>query len=111
MKQSKTVIDVIKSLIAIKNIDEFALRPEENAVASQHHVLGRNLRNGLCLWNPESVIAKEFNQIGISHPDDMSGILLTTLHRILNFNQIDLRGQVAEYQKYWASYPAEGIEE
>lgn len=40
-----------------------------------HHTLGMSLRNGWDLWG-NSRLVKYFHELGIYHPDDMSGIIL-----------------------------------
>jgi hypothetical protein len=67
-----------------------------------HHGTGRNIRNNWNLWNNESLLHKWFNSIGIYHPDDMSAIILTSLHRHLNNKLINLEEQVKFYQDYWS---------
>jgi hypothetical protein len=39
--------------------------------------------------------------MGIYHPDDMSGIILTSYHRYLNGQDIALEAQIKSYQDYW----------
>lgn len=92
-------------IVAVK----FAGRTEKDATASAHHGLGRALRNGLELWGKNDMTAY-FKRLGISHPDDMSGILLTCFHRRLNGKPYALDGQVEIYKKYWADQAAEDAE-
>src|SRR6185436_3914447 len=74
---------------------------EENDFATRNHMsFGMWMRNNWGLWGG-SRLAKWFNSIGIYHPDDMSGIILTSYHRYLNHREIDLDGQVKYYQAYW----------
>lgn len=75
--------------------------PEEEAVTMAHHGIGRHLRNKEGMWDPKSPASKAFHEIGITHPDDMSGILLTCAHRIINRKPCNLREQVAYYQRWW----------
>jgi hypothetical protein len=67
---------------------------------SHHHGLGTLLRNKWCLWHG-SPLAQWFGKMGVWHAGDMSGIILTSLHRRLCGNEIDFEGQVASYQAYW----------
>jgi hypothetical protein len=46
-------------------------------------------------------LAKWFNRHGIVHPDDMSGIILTSYWRRLNGKPIALASQVKYFQDYW----------
>ncbi len=74
---------------------------DEGELARFHFGLGLSLRNGWGLWGG-SRLAEWFNSIGIFHPDDMSGIIITSLVRDLKGEPIELDAQVAEYQAYWA---------
>ena len=88
----------IEGLRALVN---FANMTEEQAMAKAHHGLGRTLRNEMELWGKNN-ITEYFKRLGISHADDMSGILVTCFHRKLNDKPYGLDGQVEEYKKYWA---------
>lgn len=65
-----------------------------------HFGLGMGLRNSWGLWRG-SRLAKYFNDMGIHHPDDMSGIILTSYTRHLRGEPLDVAEQVAHYKKYW----------
>jgi len=68
---------------------------------SQYHFgLGMGMRNEWGLWGG-SRLAKWFNAQGITHPDDMSGIILHSFWRHLNGKPITLEQQVKYYQDYW----------
>lgn len=67
-----------------------------------HFGLGTSIRNCYGLWSG-SKLAAWFNRKGIRHPDDMSSIILTSLHRRMNGKPIDLAGQIKGYQAYWES--------
>jgi hypothetical protein len=58
------------------------------------------MRNNWGLWRG-SRLSKYFNSLGIFHPDDMSGIILTGYCRQLNGLDIRLSDQIKQYQKYW----------
>ena len=81
---------------------------EIDAVTRAHHGLGAGIRNEWKLWynkdDPNeklSELAAFFRDLGIWHADDMSSIILTTLHRLVNNRPIDLDGQVQKYIDYW----------
>jgi hypothetical protein len=65
-----------------------------------HHGFGMWMRNNWQLWGG-SRLSKYFNDKGIFHPDDMSGIILDSYHRTLNRKEIKLEDQVKYYQDYW----------
>lgn len=83
--------------LAYNNLEEF----KSNDPVKYHHSTGRKIRNEWGLWGQNSELYMWFCSVDISHPDDMSGIILTTLHRILNKKPVKLAEQVKEYQKYW----------
>lgn len=74
---------------------------KEDEFASKVHLnFGMWMRNNWQLWGG-SRLSKFFNNIGIHHPDDMSGIILCSYHRYLNNENIELVEQVKHYQDYW----------
>lgn len=72
-----------------------------------HHGLGTALRNCWGLWAGGSGLASWFAERGITHPDDMSSIVLTSFHRKLNGNELDVEGQIAEHKAYWEEQRAD----
>lgn len=74
---------------------------EEDAVNSYHHTLGQTVRNDYKLWDKEGPLSSYFDTIGIHHADDMSGIILRSLHREENNKEWNLLEQVKEYKKFW----------
>lgn len=66
-----------------------------------HHGLGTALRNCWGLWAGGSALAQWFVERGIQHPDDMSSIVLTSFHRKLGGEEVDLEGQIAKHLAYW----------
>jgi len=81
----------------------------EDEFSSRLHLgFGMWIRNNWQLWGG-SRLSKYFNDLGIHHPDDMSGIILDSYHRYLNNKEIKLEEQVKYYQEYWAKTKAEQI--
>ena len=62
---------------------------EEEFTASQHFGTGLWIRNNWGLW-AGSRLANYFRQKGIEHPDNMSGIILSTYYRHLEGEDINL---------------------
>jgi len=83
---------------SIKN--EVKRTTEKKFTAKQHFGIGLWMRNNWQLWKG-SRLSKYFNGIGIFHPDDMSGIILTSYYRYLKGADIDLQSQIMFYQDYW----------
>ena len=73
---------------------------EEEFIGRAHHGLGTWIRNNLKLWHNGPPV-KYFNDLGIYHADDMSGIILTSLWRKYHNVDVDLEGQVKRYRDYW----------
>jgi len=65
-----------------------------------HMGFGMWMRNNWQLWGG-SRLSKYFNDKGIYHPDDMSGIILNSYHRHLNNFEIKLEEQIQFYKDYW----------
>lgn len=73
----------------------------ENEFSSRLHMgFGMWIRNNWQLWGG-SRLSKFFNDNGIFHPDDMSGIILNSYHRYLNNKEINFDEQVQYYKDYW----------
>jgi len=88
----------------------FKNKAENDATSSLHFGAGMSIRNNWKLWAGTSDISKYFRDLGIPHPDDMSSIIFTSLHRKLNEVDIDLESQIKYYQEYWAESEREETE-
>lgn len=73
---------------------------EDEFTGKVHLSFGMWMRNNWQLWGG-SRLSKYFSDLGIHHPDDMSGIILDSYHRYLNKTDIKLDEQVKYYQDYW----------
>ena len=80
-------------------LDEMMSRTEKEMVR-YHMGVGLWMRNSWGLWR-RSRLARNFNNLGIYHPDDMSGIVLISFWRHLHDEPIRLEEQVKHYQEYW----------
>jgi len=73
----------------------------ENDFSSRFHMgTGMWMRNNWRLW-AGSRLSVYFNELGIYHPDDMSGIILDSYYRTLNEKPIELEKQTEYYKQYW----------
>jgi hypothetical protein len=79
---------------------KFKAYNEEEISGMYHFTLGLWIRNNWQLWNG-SRLSKYFNEKGIYHPDDMSGIILDSYHRYLTGQEINLQQQIDYYNAYW----------
>lgn len=73
---------------------------ENEFIANSHFGLGMWIRNNWGLWKGRD-LSKYFNSIGIYHPDDISGIILTSYYRHLKGQDRGLEEQIKHYQDYW----------
>jgi len=80
-----------------KQIKEIKTKSEEEFSVGSHFGLGMWIRNNWGLWQG-SRLYHFFKVKGISHPDNISGIILTSYHRKLNGTEIQLEKQIKKYQ-------------
>lgn len=100
-KNLKDAIEFLNCEWSESDKTEFKNKEEDDAVTELHFGTGMGIRNGWELWKGKNRISRFFKSKGITHPDDMSSIILTSFHRDLNDKPIDLKGQISVYQKYW----------
>ena len=86
----------LDALLSPEDIQTMKTGSEDDMI-QYHFGLGMWIRNNWGLWGG-SRLAKWFNNIGINHPDDMSGIILHSYWRYLNSRPIELDEQVSDYQ-------------
>lgn len=85
--------DSVKSEIMWMSESEFRGRA--------HFGIGMWMRNNWGLWSGESRLSHYFSRLGLWHPDDMSGVILTSYYRYLWGEPIKLRQQIRYYKQYW----------
>ena len=84
-----------------KETVRFIQEHKEETVSTQlHHTLGRYIRNRWSLWH-KTKLTGWFNKRGITHPDDMSGIIITSYWRQQHREPIRLDVQIQHYKDYW----------
>lgn len=67
-----------------------------------HHNDGRKLRNDLNLWNRDTPLCLFMkNKYNITHPDDISGLILNAAKSKLNSINFDLAKEAKFYSDYW----------
>ncbi|MEZ5034737.1 MAG: DUF6794 domain-containing protein [Chitinophagaceae bacterium] len=82
-------------------LDNFKNKPEKDAVTELHFGTGMWIRNNWVHGDRDTALRNYFKALGIYAPDDISSIILTSLHRTLNKKDIELEKQVAIYKAYW----------
>lgn len=83
-----------------KQKENFRNTPEKKAVDELHFSVGVWIRHEWIKTNKDSSLLKQFYRLGISDPNDMSNIILTSLHRKLNNEPIELEEQVNYFIEY-----------
>lgn len=85
--------------------DEFNewVADSEDKAMRIHHGYGTFIRNTFKLWQDGPAVPW-FNEHGIYHADDMSGIIFTSLHRRENGIDINLEEQIKKYRAHWEKY-------
>lgn len=81
--------------------DWFKSADESDAITQSHHGLGTWIRNNWGLWEESGQLKEYFKKLGLQHPDDMSGVILTSYHRHLNSKELELDEQIKHYIEFW----------
>ncbi len=96
----KDIKDCFLSLdkIYIDSVKEKILKLTEKEYASANHLsgIGRWMRTNWQL-KEGSRLSKYFNELGIYHPEAMSGIIMSTYHRYLRKENINLDEKIRHY--------------
>ena len=88
---------------------EVAKWTEDEFIGKAHHGFGTWIRNNWGLWGG-SRLSEYFHKMGIHHPDDMSGIILTSYHRKMTGKPLEVQAQVQHYKQYWEKAEKEAKE-
>lgn len=65
-----------------------------------HMSFGMWMRNNWGLWSG-SALQRDLISRGLQHPDDMSGLILTTYRRRLRGEPLNIEAEVRRYAEYW----------
>lgn len=99
-----TIEEAVDDIISGMTEEELAFAAgvdEGFFLAATHHHLGQALRNEWSLWEDDSPLKLAFFGIQIYHPDDMTGIILSCVHRTMMDKPSDIPQQVEKYHAYW----------
>lgn len=97
----KTLNDALDYMDCVWTDKEgFKNKSERDAVGDAHFAGGQWMRNGWGLWEGKNSLYKQFKSLGVTFPEDISSIILTSFHRRLNSKDINLNGQVQQYKEY-----------
>lgn len=84
-----------------KTKNEFSSKSELEATSDAHFGTGMWIRNHWVYGDRNPKLVTYFVNLGVRAPDDISGIILTSLHRRLNGRDIDLEGQLKFHNSFW----------
>lgn len=74
----------------------------EHGYCAFHPSVGRQIRNEWGLWDSKSPLHKSFKEeFGLTHADDMSGILLQAAHALASGKDMEFHKWAEEYLAYW----------
>ena len=76
---------------------------KNGSIEEFHHNLGRCIRNNWKLWNNSKLAQWFAANHDVRHADDVSGIVLTSLQRVLKNEDIRLDEQIQTCKEYWAN--------
>ena len=103
VKDLEEAMDYVWGRLSVRGQQEFreAVRDE---LWHFHHGLGRALRNELGLWEEVKPAVQIYfeDQLGVTHPDDISGIIIEALHCRVHGVAFDLAAKVQHYKDYWS---------
>lgn len=92
-------IPFLKKEMKINDLNQFINFQRED-LSLLHHTFGRWIRNNWKLWE-KGALVKYFNDLGVTHPDDMSSIVIEYVWCSLRKEPFDLNEKVIKIQNYW----------
>lgn len=90
----------LDTLISEKMKDWIKCLPDGEFSNHVHHGFGMYLRNNWGLWGG-SKLSEKLYEMGILHPDDMTGIIFDSYQRKIKGENIRLQEKLKYYQDYW----------
>ena len=100
-KNLDEVITHFKKAWTKEELTKFKKLSEQDALASTHFTTGLWIRNNWIRGDRNPSLIKYFDSIGLRHPDDISAVIIRSLHRTLNNRSLEIEKQVAGYKAYW----------
>lgn len=94
----------LKNLLPDEDLNKIIKSENKDIMHTLHHTLGRWIRNNWGLWKGKNKLVKIFYDMKITHPDDMSGIILTSFWYHIHNEPFDIKKQVIKYQEHWKKY-------
>lgn len=99
-----TLEEAVEELKSREGFSTWASLPEDRACSMVHRVTGMKLRNEWGLWGHSCLWEHLSSRFGLTHPDDMGGLIFRCFHRELNGLPWDVEAIVEGYKRYWAQH-------
>jgi len=99
-KNLDETFDELNKVIKVKDKKNFLKKDENEFLSSQHFGLGKYIRNEWGLWKL-SRLYLWFKDKGVTHPDDISTIILKNYFRKNKNIEFNLNNEINYYQEYW----------
>lgn len=103
-KKPKTIEEAVKCLekkLSKENKEAYRKMPEDYALEEIDNMHGVWIRNEWIRLNKDTSLRQAFHEMGITHVDDMSDIIIVSTHRHLNGLPLDIPAQVKRCKDYW----------
>jgi hypothetical protein len=84
-----------------KDKEAYKKLPEDVALEEMESIAGIFIRNEWIRFPKDTTLRHTFHEMGITHADDMSDIILTSVYRKLNDLPLDIEAQVKRCKEYW----------
>lgn len=75
----------------------------DESVGSVHMSAGAALRNGWKLWQHKTKLSKRLSELGFSHADDRSSVILHAVWHALNRRDHDVAAEAESNRLHWAA--------
>ena len=90
------------ALVNFHGVEKILDESSENEFSIKAHTsYGLWIRNNWGLWKGGTNLYFWFLTLGIKHPDDMSDIIMRSIHRRFYGKELELEKQVQHYKDYW----------
>lgn len=91
---------VLERGLGPEEVERYRKMSASEFAAATHFGLGTNIRNGWGLWSGKSRIARSLRRLGVDHPEDQSGVILSSFWRHLHGFPLRLEEQLAHDRDY-----------
>lgn len=100
----KTLREAVTAYLELMSDEDHSMTmtiPENNFIGMVHFGAGRWIRNNWGLWDENSDLHQHFKELGLSHADDMSGVILKCVYRQIHGKDWKVEEQIQECRDYW----------